>query len=243
MIPKKIYYIWFGNQKLPRSVKKNIESWRKYNSDFEIQKIDESNFNIKKYKFAYEAYKAEDWAFVSDVARLDILYKNGGFYFDTDVELIKSIDSLRKYRNIWALENSDAIAPGLVIGCEKNSNIISDLLDIYKKKTFSHINRNHLVTVPIVTNYFAEQGFKRKNKYQVLKNGAHIFPVDYFAPLHYWGGGKVTCNTIAIHHYQGSWSDKKWKKYDYLWLKKELVLICPSLFFTLKRCLDKIRSL
>ena len=41
-----------------------------------------------------EAYNAKKWAFVSDYARFDILYRYSGLYFDTDVELIKLIEDI-----------------------------------------------------------------------------------------------------------------------------------------------------
>lgn len=42
-----------------------------------------------------EAYKECKWGFVPDYARFDIIYNHGGFYLDTDVELIASLDILR----------------------------------------------------------------------------------------------------------------------------------------------------
>ena len=34
------------------------------------------------------------WGFVSDYMRLDIIYKYGGIYLDTDIEMIKKPDQL-----------------------------------------------------------------------------------------------------------------------------------------------------
>ena len=41
-----------------------------------------------------QAYEAKKWGFVPDYARLDIIYKYGGIYLDTHVELIKSYDEM-----------------------------------------------------------------------------------------------------------------------------------------------------
>ena len=43
-----------------------------------------------------EAYDAKKWAFVSDYARFKILYEYGGVYFDTDVEILQSLDEVLK---------------------------------------------------------------------------------------------------------------------------------------------------
>lgn len=48
-----------------------------------------------------EAYDAKQWAFVSDYARFDILYRYGGLYFDTDVEVIKPIDDILSRDHSW----------------------------------------------------------------------------------------------------------------------------------------------
>ncbi|WP_348636343.1 glycosyltransferase family 32 protein, partial [Lactobacillus kefiranofaciens] len=88
-IPKRIYYVWLEKNPLPKVVQKNLKNWKEVNPDFKIIRIDESNFDIKKYKYIEEAYRDKNWAFASDVVRLDIIYNYGGFYFDTDVFLKK----------------------------------------------------------------------------------------------------------------------------------------------------------
>lgn len=41
-----------------------------------------------------QAYERKKWGFVSDYMRLDIIYKYGGIYLDTDIEMIKKPDQL-----------------------------------------------------------------------------------------------------------------------------------------------------
>ena len=94
MIPKKIHYCWFGGNPLPESVKKCKESWKKFCPDYEIIEWNESNYNVHKMPFISDAYTAKKYAFVSDYARLDIIYNEGGIYLDTDVELIRPLDAL-----------------------------------------------------------------------------------------------------------------------------------------------------
>ena len=50
-----------------------------------------------------EAYKQEEWAFVSDVVRLYALVTEGGIYMDTDVEVVKPLDDLLNYRGIYGI--------------------------------------------------------------------------------------------------------------------------------------------
>ena len=94
MIPKVIHYCWFGKKPLPKSAIKCIRSWEKYFPSYEIKEWNEENYDLFACPYVKEAYESKKWAFVSDYARFDILYKYGGLYFDTDVEVIKSFDSI-----------------------------------------------------------------------------------------------------------------------------------------------------
>lgn len=86
MIPKKIHYVWFGNEK-NKLMKECIDSWKKLN--YEVYEWNEKTYDINKNDFVKEAYKKQNWAFLSDYIRLDVLYNLGGIYIDTDVLLIK----------------------------------------------------------------------------------------------------------------------------------------------------------
>lgn len=98
MIPKIIHYCWFGGKPLPEMAEKCIASWRKYNPGYQIKRWDENNFDLECDFFPGEAYQVGRWAFVSDYARLKIIYENGGIYLDTDVEVIKSLDELLSFQ-------------------------------------------------------------------------------------------------------------------------------------------------
>lgn len=78
MIPKVIHYCWFGRNPKTEIIEKCIASWRKYCPDWEIIEWNEDNYDVEKVPFVKEAYEAKKWAFVSDYARLDILYNHGG---------------------------------------------------------------------------------------------------------------------------------------------------------------------
>ena len=90
MIPKKIHYCWFGGKPLNKLGKKCLKSWKKHFPDYEIIEWNESNFDLNCCQYVKEAYEAKKWAFVSDYVRYKVLYEQGGVYFDTDVEVIKS---------------------------------------------------------------------------------------------------------------------------------------------------------
>ena len=105
MIPKIIHYCWFGNGEKGDLFEKCLESWKKFAPDFEIIEWNETNCDINECKYVKEAYENKKWAFLSDYARLVIIEKCGGFYFDTDVEVIRHFDDLLQNDAVSGFEN------------------------------------------------------------------------------------------------------------------------------------------
>ena len=140
MIPKIIHYCWFGRNTKPELIHKCIESWKEFCPEWRIIEWNEDNFNIDVIPYMREAYDTQMWAFVSDVARLIILYKYGGLYLDTDVELLKPINNTLLEHTFFVFENSRSINTGLAIGAEKQNVIIKSLLNNYRR---NHFNKDH----------------------------------------------------------------------------------------------------
>lgn len=133
MIPNTIHYCWFGNNPKPDIIKKCIASWHRYCPGWEIFEWNENNWDVTRFRYAQEAYEAKKWAFVSDVARLDILYRFGGVYLDTDVEILKE-NPFGEYLNnniVMCFENGRSIASGLFFATEKGNNICKRFISSY----------------------------------------------------------------------------------------------------------------
>ena len=207
MIPKIIHYCWFGGSPLPELALKCIESWKKYCPDYEIKCWDETNIDINSVDYMREAYEAKAWGFVPDVARLQIIYENGGIYLDTDVEIIKPIDELLQHKAFVGTEDDRFIALGLGFGAEKENPIIKTLLDDYLNRHFKLEDGNYDKTAApkIQTKTLLELGYVTSNKIQNYDD-ITIFPTEYFCPLSYYTGElNITENSYSIHHYMASW--------------------------------------
>lgn len=208
MIPKIIHYCWFGGKEKPESVKKCIESWKKYCPDYQIIEWNESNYDVSKNKYMFEAYKAKKWGFVSDYARLDIIYENGGIYFDTDVEVIKSLDSLLDNNCFMGFEDGKHVSSGLGFGSEKHNESIKKIMEeIYGNLSFSVTdNTREPISCPILTtNLLLKYGLIQNDKLQNVL-GITIYPTVYFCPKSYdTFKTKITSNTYSIHHFDMSW--------------------------------------
>lgn len=226
-IPKIIHYCWFGGKTMPELALKCIESWKKYLPDYELRLWNEETFDLDMYPYAREAYDNRKFAFVTDVVRLWALEKFGGVYMDTDVEILRplesplhlssiisnnsSIKSLMDLPAFTGYEASMANAPvtGLMASAPhgvwvKEQLAYYDGLHFVKEDGTLDLTPN---TKPIA-DIMIRGGFVINGKYQVYKDDMHVFPVDYFCPLTSTRVLKCTKNTYCIHHFAGSWVEK-----------------------------------
>lgn len=86
----------------------NIEGWKKFHPDYEIIRWDESNFDLNDVPaYIKAAIKDKCYALASDYARAKILYENGGWYLDTDVEILQTFfDRYSEYNLVVPVEDS-----------------------------------------------------------------------------------------------------------------------------------------
>lgn len=211
-IPRKIHYCWFGKKDIPDHLKKYIESWYQYCPDYEIIRWDESNYDVSKNKYMEEAYKCGKWAFVSDYARLDIIYHEGGIYLDTDVELLAPIDRLLKDTMFCGFQSEYQINFGCGFGAVRHHKLIKELRDYYNDKSFYLENGElNLKTCyeyqhPVLKKF----GFQLENSFQ-KKDGVVVYPSEVMAPSMGIVSNNFTSNTTSIHHLEYSWANEKEK--------------------------------
>ena len=212
MIPKKIHYCWFGGKPLNKLGKKCLKSWKKYFPDYEIIEWNESNFDFNCCQYVKEAYEAKKWAFVSDYARYKILYEQGGVYFDTDVEVIKSFDSILEAGAFMGCEDASMkVAPGLGMAVEPGNAFYKEVLDDYEKSTFikEDGSMDLYTIVHRTTDIFRKHGLTGENEIQTVE-GINIYPARYFCPINMDTGKlEITPDTYSIHRYAASWVSPK----------------------------------
>jgi inositol phosphorylceramide mannosyltransferase catalytic subunit len=91
MIPKTFHHIWLGPDPLPKDHRPWIESWRRHHPDWELRLWTEENLPDDPIRpEVLERLRAPVER--ADILRLEILYRHGGVYLDTDLECLRPID-------------------------------------------------------------------------------------------------------------------------------------------------------
>jgi hypothetical protein len=207
MIPKIIHYCWFGGKKLPAKAEMCLKSWKKYLPDYELRLWNEENFNLKINSYVTEAYEAGMYAFVTDYVRLYALYKDGGIYMDTDVEVLRNLDEFLILPAFSGFESNNFIPTG-IMGSEKSGIWVKEQLGYYTDRHFrtSDGDCDTTTNVHIISKSMSEGGFQFNNIRQDFNDIVTFFPSDFFCPKSYETGKiKLTSNSACIHHFTESW--------------------------------------
>lgn len=193
MIPKKIHYCWFGNNDKPQIVKDCIASWIKYLPDYEIIEWNENNFDVYQNEFIKKAYKNKKWAFVADFVRAKVLFENGGFYLDTDMEVKNTLNDFLHHRAVCGFEIK-GIPYSAFWGIEKGHPLASDMMNYYLNNEYKEIPNTKIFSKLLIEKYGADGNI---DSYQELNEGICLYPSTYFSldlPINY-----------VTHHFSGSW--------------------------------------
>lgn len=209
MIPKTIHYCWFGRGEKPKLAQKCIASWKKFCPDYKIIEWNEDDFDVNMNGYTRMCYEQKKYAFLSDYARLFVVAQNGGLYFDTDVELLKSPDSLLEHEAFFGFETNEYVASGLGFGSVSHGTVIEAMLYAYDPL----LDGQHgTVGCPrLNTAALVQLGLQQNGSYQDVAS-AIILPSDYLNPYESATGRiKKTANTISIHWYSAAWMSPKQK--------------------------------
>jgi len=225
---KIIHTFWFSNDPIPYQYQRCIDSWKKFCPDYKIIIWNSSTYDVNKNKFMKQAFDAKKWAFVSDYARLDVIYQYGGIYLDMDVEVLRSLDSLLQVNSFFGIDEHDCIDLGTGFGSVEGNPFIKELLGCYEKESF--INEDgtmNLVPQPTKLLYkFQEYGYVRKQASQKV-NDTIFLSLNYFDV--YCGKtilqNRKSGKEFLIHWHNAGWWDEEQRNKRYESVCKALELL------------------
>jgi len=161
MIPKKIHFIWLGSE-IPRWVDSLIvERWKKLNPDFQIIVHGEELLEICSIEYRKMFDRLEDVSSKSDILRLAVLRKEGGWYFDCDFVPLRPMSELYEAydmsKNCFLTKQWDVgakrIANG-IIGISQDAEAWEEIDSAFEETSQRELERTSfgpLLTTRVVT--------------------------------------------------------------------------------------------
>lgn len=214
MIPKIIHYCWFGNKELQDESKTYIHEWKELNPEWEIIFWNEENLPFDEL-YITTAFKERNWANMSNFLRLYALKEYGGIYLDTDIKLIKPLDTFCNDKCFFGFEEGEEASDifwvnNAICGSEKKHPFITQCYDTLLKQ-YDGTEMANLSGPKLTTELLKTSRGLHKYGYQKLKDIV-IYPKEFFYPIHYSEIYKLANfkeyiypETVAIHVWARTW--------------------------------------
>jgi inositol phosphorylceramide mannosyltransferase catalytic subunit len=192
-IPKIIHQIWLGPKEPPIQW---MESWKNINRDWEYKLWTEKN--IPKLHNQRQFDSITSYEGKADILRMEILYRWGGVYVDTDCECLIPIDDLRRYPFFACYEN-EHLRPGLIIntaiGCKPAHGLIAKMIEAISAIEDVNQGPAWVVVGPLL--------FTRTIRfYEAFHKQVTILPSYTFCPIHFLGARYSGEEKVyATHHW------------------------------------------
>ena len=210
MIPKTIHYCWFGKAPMSDLNKRCIDSWRRVMPDYQIKEWNETNSPLDN-AYSQRAYAKNLWAKLSNYVRLHALDAEGGIYFDTDVEVIKSFAPLlhqKCFVGFQAEEEQVDWVNNAVLGAQPGHQFLKHGMEL-TRELFAETGEFY-ISPRVTTAILKEMGLKEYGLQEI--NEVTVYPAEYFYPYPWFGKFSPDCikdNTYSIHYWEGSWLKKE----------------------------------
>jgi mannosyltransferase OCH1-like enzyme len=228
MIPQKIHYFWFGRGEKSALEQECIARFARYAPGAEIIEWNEDNFDVEAHPYSAKAYRDRKWAFVSDYARLKVLYEQGGVYLDTDMYLVRDLTPLFAAGSFIGCEDQIHISAG-IIGAPAGDAFIGDVLQRYD-------NITERITIPkVLTEVY------NLKQYDITVFEPEVFYLYTAETIRNFDKSMPPQNAIAVHMWNYSWGNPMIRLLKKLQIHRVLVIAAERM--GIKMLLKKIFKL
>lgn len=197
MIPKKLHWIWVGGAPMPQEYASYIERAQALHPDWSCRIWRDED--LEGFVTLDRIHEAATLAGKADIARYEVLAREGGVYLDCDMELLRPLDPLLEIADLVVCNEDEhidrycsigfiAAVPAHPVLCR----MVEALLD-----TDPNAGPVNETTGPF---FFARH----------LGRSHAALPTSAFYPYHYSESPDVLANrnlssSFGVHHWGGSW--------------------------------------
>ena len=206
-IPKIIHFIYVVNPP-PEAMKTRMKVWQAYHPDWTVKFWGDVEIAalglVNQKQYDRSANPGEK----SDIARYEILYREGGVYVDQDIDCLGNINIFNKICDFWcgcALDDYFTAFNGLIGSIPKHPLLKMLIGEISKLVKPAH-------NAEQVQHNTGPYLFSRMIKLYVARGGTPILvlPPTYFYPTTVRGGGSIQPESYGNHLWGRSWVSQKY---------------------------------
>lgn len=214
-----VHLIWLGSQP-PSQVHLVAQSWKMHHPQWEIklwtdEDIEQLEWSSPRSQRLFE--QGKNWSEKSDILRLEVLYKFGGIYSDTDVFCLKPFTPfLSTQVSFFAGLESNKIKRfgrpligSALIGAAKNHPIIKRCIEHTKSIEEAPGIHQHLRAGPGPISKACYEAIEAGEEHVLILPCSYVYPLPWEKRLSSFEQLLETIQpeSFAIHLWEGSWFD------------------------------------
>jgi inositol phosphorylceramide mannosyltransferase catalytic subunit len=195
-IPRVFHQVWVGPDPLPAEFVQYRQTWLDHHPGWELRFWTEDNLpeGLRRTE-VYQRIRSP--AERSDILRLELVYRYGGVYVDTDFECLRSLEPLIEDVDFFIADIERGRINNAIVGAIAGHPILDRALDEIRPREFFGYDKE--ATGPLFLD-------------RVLKgfSDATVFGKDLF----YAQGEEARRHGYAIHHEANAWKDARWLRHE-----------------------------
>ena len=193
-----------------------MASWRRVLPDYQVQEWNEANSPLEANSYTRVAYKQKLWSRLSNYVRLHALYREGGIYLDTDVEVVRSFTPLLAQSCFLGFQQEEEQLDwvnGAVLGAEAGHPFIKRCMELTVQRF--DMEGEFYRGPTIITTVLKEMGLDAYGLQEL--DGVTICPAEYFYPYPWFGQFSPDCvkpSTYCVHYWAASWLKQERRRFS-----------------------------
>lgn len=190
VVPRVFHQIWVGPDPLPEAFRAYQASWLRHHPGWELTLWTEENLP-GELRRPEARDRLRHGAERSDILRLELLWRFGGVYVDTDFECLRSLEPLIDGLDFFVAEIGFGRINNAFMGAVAGHEILDRALDELRPRAFHGVDK-------------AAAGPEFLDPLLKQYPGVTIFP----APLFYPSTPEQRRSAVAVHHEARTWVDE-----------------------------------